>query len=160
MKNTQAFTLIELLVVVLIIGILAAVALPQYQKAVEKARMAEAVTLVRAIANANQRFYLNNGRYANADELDLLDIEVPGAITTNSGYPGRKQTTYFIYSPRGNGTSNTSLAVAQRIPFNRKYFIYIDRANSNRTRCTSYTDGTASALEQKLCEQLDATGTL
>ena len=60
MKSKQAFTLIELLVVVLIIGILAAVAMPQYTKAVRKARIAEAKILLKSIVDATDVFYLEN----------------------------------------------------------------------------------------------------
>ena len=70
--KAQAFTLIELLVVVLIIGILAAIALPQYEKAVMKARIAQVLPIIRAVADAQQIYYLANGAYA--DTLDDLGV--------------------------------------------------------------------------------------
>ncbi len=71
-QNKQAFTLIELLVVVLIIGILAAVALPQYQKAVEKSRATAIIPLLKAIGMAQEHYYLSKGTYA--DSFDKLDF--------------------------------------------------------------------------------------
>ena len=72
MKTNKAFTLIELLVVVLIIGILAAIAVPQYQRAVEKSRAAQLITASKALLDANRAYYLQNGKYTN--KLEDLDI--------------------------------------------------------------------------------------
>ena len=73
--KTRAFTLIELLVVVLIIGILTAIAVPQYQKAVMKASLHKGISLVSSLYQAQQAYYLTNGDFAT--DIDDLDVSLP-----------------------------------------------------------------------------------
>ncbi len=77
MKNANlsrlgGFTLIELLVVVLIIGILAAMALPNYQRATELSRVGAALAFSRSVRDAVDRYYMAHGRFPATPEV--LDI--------------------------------------------------------------------------------------
>jgi prepilin-type N-terminal cleavage/methylation domain-containing protein len=83
--NKKGFTLIELLVVVLIIGILAAIALPQYRLAVNKSKTAQILSLIKNIGQAQQIYYLTNDKYA--EKFEDLDITLP-KDATSCGYDG------------------------------------------------------------------------
>ena len=104
----KAFTLIELLVVVLIIGILAAIALPQYRLAVEKSRAAEAIVGVQTWYHAMQRYHLANGSYpANlTSAIEDMDVQLPtpknftfryyNSAPNNTVYVGYVNNDYWI----------------------------------------------------------------
>ena len=101
-KRTSAFTLIELLVVVLIIGILAAVAVPQYQKAVAKARLATMFSLVKNITYALEIYYLTNDTYPVS--LEDIDITFPSDCSIKYSWIQCDSNYTFLHYLRDMGT--------------------------------------------------------
>lgn len=96
----KGFTLIELLVVVMIVGILSAVALPQYEKAIEKSRAAEAITLGKAIVESQNRS-LTAFPNDPVDVKSALDIKLS---ETAGSWSGNEYTTEnFSYTLQATG---------------------------------------------------------
>ena len=102
--NKKAFTLIELLVVVLIIGILAAIALPQYEKSVMKTKFAKVITYSNIVAQAEEEYYLINGKYA-CRPMDLT-LDIPYKTITSGTFTFEDGYTVMLNSPNcGLGVS-------------------------------------------------------
>jgi len=101
--KTRGFTLIEVLVVVLIIGILTSVALPQYQKAVDKTHLAVYLPIAAKIRDAQNVYYTTYNKYA--ESLDNLDIELNIKDYCSGFHPGK--TAWFAWNCKyGFGLDN------------------------------------------------------
>ena len=145
----KGFTLLELLVVILIVGVLAGIALPQYQLAKEKVIMTEGINLAKQIISSSERYYLLHNVYAN--KMEDLDIEFIGSKTLDE----RIITNHFIISPFG---TEAELVVIQRIPRATRYYLSILKQTPNRINCVSYSK--ASNVQKKLCGKFSSTGHL
>jgi len=113
----NGFTLIELLVVVLIIGILAAIALPQYQKVMEKSKASQALTWIKSIYESIESYYLATGTYPN--NFEQIDIELPESFNGNAT---------FVNNGMCFGKSNGDWTVSlEKYPDESAVILYIAR---------------------------------
>ena len=148
------FTLIELLVVVLIIGILAAVAVPQYQKAVLKSHFATIKDLTKSLAQAEEVYYLANGSYT--PDVSKLDIDVPTPTSSTLDdvygvhtYPwgqcllDMNKTTPSAYCRFKDSNGNLQIGYSIILNASKSY--------GGETRCYAYGSGT-DTLQHKICQ--------
>jgi len=86
-KSPRAgLTLVELAVVIVIIGVLAAFAVPRLLKSVERSKAAEAFNYLSAVRDSQERYQAQNGKYA--DDVTKLDISFPAPKYFDVGTPG------------------------------------------------------------------------
>lgn len=83
MKRQQGFTLIELMIVVAIIGILAAIAIPQYQNYVARAQAAEAITLLSGAKTPVEEYATTNGGFPDSTAFDALGVKTSGTYVSS-----------------------------------------------------------------------------
>ena len=161
MRNKLGFTLIEMLVVILIIGVLAAIALPQYNRVVWKSRFVQAKTLTRNIANSEEVYFTVNGAYTS--NFNDLDIDI-----FPTRYSDDKSIAYFAWGDCLLNITKTRQDVHCVIyKDHKKYLNYIlELANGtylqdegSKIRCLAYGDNdkpTSTDMTYKIC--LEETG--
>ena len=154
---TAGFTLIELLVVVLIIGILAGVALPQYQKAVAKARYTQMITAGKSLKDAMELYYMANGDYPFF--WSDLDITYPGCSEGTGRYmlwcdkfavdmfagSDKNLVFYDIYGIENNGVGKDTGYLG--LHTQATYRVWLDQsANPGKTSCNSRITGLCQSM--------------
>ncbi len=145
MSNNKGFTMMELLVTVLLIGILAAMAMPQYVKVVEKQKGTEAVNLLAVIGKAQERYFAVNEKYAS--DFSDLDSDLIDFSTKTPAKGSSYNTKYFVFLLDGTD-DNVSKVKATR----RGNESYILERNYTTGEVCCKNDNTADA---DICDVLD-----
>lgn len=143
-RKKQGFTLIELLVVVLIIGVLAAMALPQYRVAVGMSRASTMYAFMRAVDQAQQAFYMANNRYATT--FDSLSVGIPPGFTkTDEKTITKRHMSCWLMTEHGNAEISIKCTEGITGVVLEKYH------NQNYYLCWA---GTNKELNKQICRSL------
>ena len=155
-----------MLVVVLIIGILAAIALPQYQKAVWKSRAAEVMTLARNVYRAQQAYFMEQGHFADSFDLLPIDFKSLTRATQNAVEMGVKDGyikgngEIFVWINQGESSNGRDHGVSGAVfgtgPYARCGFASWNQEGTNcdafhaegQLFCIEYTDETTGFCEK------------
>ena len=149
--NKKGFTLIELLVVVLIIGILAAIALPQYFKAVEKSRATEALSIMGSLSAAMERARLVNSSNLYPNSVGTLDITF--ADKNASTVTGSSWSTKNFTISVGGTTTNDGKVTATRSGGGTAGYTITREYYSGKVTCSDGTS-TGGASTAGICASL------
>lgn len=156
--TNKAFTLIEILVVVLIIGILAAIAVPKYQKAVLKADLHRGISLVESLYQAQQAYYLTHGNFAaDIDELDVSFIKDASCEKTTSGTSASTYDCDFGRIFNNKGTALSFQNKPNRKGVSLAHIAYVHQLGSNggfkagHRYCFAKTDNN---IAKRVCQEL------
>ncbi|MBO4555327.1 MAG: prepilin-type N-terminal cleavage/methylation domain-containing protein [Elusimicrobiales bacterium] len=135
----KGFTLIELLVVVLIMGILASVAMPQYFKSVEKSRAAEAVDAISAMYSAQERAFMQKGSFVTSlSELDIGISNLNYFTITTFAYDNANQFSIRFQRNTAAGGGLGSYRIALRIPLPPDRRIHRWECAPEKAGCVSF----------------------
>ena len=157
--NIKGFTLIEMLVVVLIIGILAGVALPQYTLAVEKSRTAEAMSLMGSLKQAVDVYVLSHGdqdielvgKYDGSNEGEL-DIDVESVLNCSLSDGDRCYSKNFSYDVYCGGGCTISACRQNGENDSQQYCLEMYKSDRGWNKYC-YSNGTD--IGQKICKSLE-----
>lgn len=145
----KGFTLIEILAVVLIIGVLSAIAVPQYRRSLERSRVVEAMDMLPAIYDAQQRFFTESETTPYLVSFNLLDINLKGSVAGDAHNQWRTHNFLYTMGPVRQLASYFSRstapvwAVAQKGKYKGAKILY---DGENFSCCDVNADGACEAF--------------